>query len=50
MDISGSFGGTSRVKNFGQALEILDLKKHVGADIDGPQARTRKTSVGKTSG
>ena len=47
-DVLGSFVRTSRVKNFGQALETLENN----ADIHDPNAwgRCQKTSCRKTSG
>ena len=38
-DVSGSFVRTSRVKNFGQALETWK-NKHLGADIHDPNAQS----------
>ena len=44
-DILGSFGRTSWVKNFGQALETLE-KKHLSADIHDLNARMSMTLGG----
>ena len=50
-DVLRSFARTSRVKNFGQALETLE-NKHWCADIDDTNARTSMTPgrCTKTSG